>query len=559
MEETFEYPLDKTGKLSGNLIKGELHTLTEQSIRALSPVKGVFFSESVQIYDVDRGRDLKVLEDYIFTEHYHSLSQFHGKDIAGMIIITNPHVGLKIKMDYQALGEHYTVKDTVLKEFLEHKLEGQSSSVLLWEIYNNQTSFIPSNAHLDVGDQIGFEHVMYALEKVRSSILLSDFDVVTVLVRNIDQYLSDITRMMDDRVRQQYLPLAQEFVKEFDKTKLGLEKVLNMAPATISEARQVAHEDYVHDYSVNKYMTLKGITALKEEIYNKLVAKKTTNLGVHYGVLAFPLLSTLESLSNGATVVIDAYDNYSLSNIMVFDSAVYPDITSSSDRWSVTKIINNVDNQGGVLLGINLNTSETFIGVLRIGGEGGKTIVWKKQLTEYDMEFVLEKLSKHIDDKNNPHRVTKEQIDLGNVENLPPVERSDIAARKPVRKYVTFDALLMFMKAYMNCVKTVEDMDEENCESNVIRNIKLVFAPCGPCGNCCTPHTPVKSTEAPNNLPTVDPFDTLYGWFCQGNAKVGIYADGLGGTTTREIEQNSADCSDDTGGEGTTPAPTDGV
>ena len=521
MDEIFELPLDKTGSLSSNRIKDEPHTLAEQNIRTVSPLKGIFFSDSLLIVDKESGKELKVIQDYIITEHYHSLSQFYGKDIAGMIVITNPAIGDDIEITYQAVGELYNVKDEVLNEFLEKKLKDENSSSLLWEIYNNQTLFVPSDAHLDVGDQVGFEYVMYGLERIRNSILLSDFDITTKLIETIDIYLGNLSNLMDERVENNYLPIINEFIKQFDKLKLKLDKVANLTVATVKDMRLIADTDYAFN-GEDKYVTLKGITALKEEIYNRLVTKKQTNLGVHYGVIAFPLLTTLETLSNGATVIIDAYDNYSLSSAIVFDSAVYPELTTTSDRWSITKVINNTDNRGGVLLGVNLNTGETYIGVLRMVETSTPSIVWRKQLTEYDIEIVLEKLSKHMDDKNNPHKVTKEQVDLGNVENLPPVTRADIAARKPVRKMVTFDALLHFMNSYMNCIKTVADMEDENCDSNVIRNIKLVFAPCGPCGTCCTPNTPIDSTEAPSNLPTVDPFDTLYGWFCQGNAKIGI-------------------------------------
>ena len=555
MDEIFELPLDKTGSLSSNRIKDEPHTLAEQSIRTVSPLKGIFYSDSLKIVDKGTGKELRVIQDYIITEHYHSLSQFHGKDIAGMAVITNPAIGIDIEISYQAVGELYNVKDEALKEFLDKRLEHENNSALLWEIFNNQTMFVPSDSHLDVGDQVGFEYLLYGLEKIRNSILLSDFDIVTKLIETIDLYLESLSNLMDERVRDNYLPIVDEFIKQFDKVKLKLDKVANLTVASTEDMRLIADAGYSFS-GEDKYVTLKGITALKEEIYNRLVTKKQTNLGVHYGVIAFPLLSTLETLSNGATVVIDAYDNYSLSSAIVFDSAVYPELTNTSDRWSITKIINNTNNRGGVLLGVNLNTGETYIGVLRMTETTTPSIIWRKQLTEYDIEIVLEKLSKHMDDKNNPHKVTKEQVDLGNVENLPPVTRADIAARKPVRKMVTFDALLHFMNSYMNCIKTVADMDDENCESNVIRNIKLVFAPCGPCGTCCTPNTPIDATESPSNLPTVDPFDTLYGWFCQGNAKIGIYADGLGGTTTRQMEENSDDCSNDTGEEVPTETPT---
>lgn len=349
MDEIFELPLDKTGSLSSNRIKDEPHTLAEQNIRTVSPLKGIFFSDSLLIVDKESGKELKVIQDYIITEHYHSLSQFYGKDIAGMIVITNPAIGDDIEITYQAVGELYNVKDEVLKEFLEKKLKDKDSSSLLWEIYNNQTLFVPSDAHLDVGDQVGFEYVMYGLERIRNSILLSDFDITTKLIETIDLYLENLSNLMDERVKNNYLPIVNEFIKQFDKIKLKLDKVANLTVATVEDMRLIADADY--DFNgEDKYVTLKGITALKEEIYNRLVTKKQTNLGVHYGVIAFPLLTTLETLSNGATVIIDAYDNYSLSSAIVFDSAVYPELTTTSDRWSITKVINNPDNRGGVLL-----------------------------------------------------------------------------------------------------------------------------------------------------------------------------------------------------------------
>jgi hypothetical protein len=51
MDEIFELPLDKTGSLSSNRIKDEPHTLAEQKIRTVSPLKGIFFSDSLLIVD----------------------------------------------------------------------------------------------------------------------------------------------------------------------------------------------------------------------------------------------------------------------------------------------------------------------------------------------------------------------------------------------------------------------------------------------------------------------------------------------------------------------------
>ena len=58
MDEIFELPLDKTGSLSSNRIKDEPHTLAEQKIRTVSPLKGIFFSDSLLIVDNESGKML---------------------------------------------------------------------------------------------------------------------------------------------------------------------------------------------------------------------------------------------------------------------------------------------------------------------------------------------------------------------------------------------------------------------------------------------------------------------------------------------------------------------
>lgn len=544
MNLPLKLPLDTTGIAKSNLVEDEIHILEDGSVRAISPNHGVFFSYSVSLYDIENEQHLREKIDYIFTEHYHSLSLFYQRDVAGIILVINPKVSNKIKIKYQAIGSHFSDKDKVLESFLNHKQSNKKNYSLLWDIYKNVNKFVPSNAHLDIGDQVGFEFITYGLEKLRNAITLSDFNAIATIVTDINKYLKTLTELLEATVKTEYIPIANEFIKKFTKIELGLGLVENKSIASLDETRSVAYEDYVSNLSIDKYVSLKGITTFKEELYNRLVTKKDTYLGVHYGVLSIPSITTLETLTNGATIVIDAYENFSINNKSPFDSVVYPEIGDGKDRWSITKIINNTDNRGGLLLGINLNTSETYIGILRTIEESiDRTIIWKKQITEYDIEMIIDRLSKHIGDTNNPHKTTKSMVGLGSVENLPPVTREDITCRKPSRKYVTFDALLLFMKAYMSCIKTVEDMKDEKCgESDVIRNIKLIFAPCGPCGPCCIPNRVTESTEPTISLPSVDPYRTLHGWFCEGKKKVGIYADGKGGTFLETLEEVSSDC-----------------
>lgn len=55
---------------------------------------------------------------------------------------------------------------------------------------------------------------------------------------------------------------------------------------------------------------------------------------------------------------------------------------------------------------------------------------------------------KHLTNTNNPHRVTKEQIGLGKLSNLPLATTAEVLALQPVDKYVTLRQVIDILSAY---------------------------------------------------------------------------------------------------------------
>lgn len=116
-----------------------------------------------------------------------------------------------------------------------------------------------------------------------------------------------------------------------------------------------------------------------------------------------------------------------------------------------------------------------------------------------DCSQALNKLSSHIQDKNNPHEVTKAQVLLGSVENLPVATAGDILARRQVRKYLTLDLFLQYMQLY-------------GCSGG---KDESAFAPYG----------------------------ALAATYCAQNfTNMGVYHNGSGGTYEKVIELNAKDC-----------------
>ena len=117
-----------------------------------------------------------------------------------------------------------------------------------------------------------------------------------------------------------------------------------------------------------------------------------------------------------------------------------------------------------------------------------------------------------------------------------------MACRVPSKKYVTLKWTLAFLATYMSGLKTAEDLKNMNCDENeVIRNIKLIFAPCGPCGPCCEPNIVPVTTTTSKPPVIVDPAGQLTGWFCENNKRWDIITDGKGGTKTLEHEYGEDD------------------
>ena len=116
-----------------------------------------------------------------------------------------------------------------------------------------------------------------------------------------------------------------------------------------------------------------------------------------------------------------------------------------------------------------------------------------------DLASTVSKFNAHLDRIDNPHEVITQQLDLDLVENLEVANLSDVLSKRKVRKYVTLDALMDYIRIH-GCVTADED----------------------------TRKYPVK--------------DSLLSSYCKVRDNMGIYADGYGGTYEKIIENNSASC-----------------
>lgn len=212
-----------------------------------------------------------------------------------------------------------------------------------------------------------------------------------------------------------------------------------------------------------------------------------------------------------------------------FDNDVYPTGSADTDQFTIVKVTNNRSNRGGIFLAYQQQGQGAYIGVHTTGKETD-LITWRKFSFTDDLETLSARLSSHITDTNNPHRVNKAQINLKNVENLPVISRGEVLCLDPVRKYVTFDALLLFMKSFM-VGKNGGEVDPLNGTDGPLENVQILYCPSSNC-NC--------DEEEP--AATFAPAGTLLSQSCVGFNLTGTYANGSGGTYQAVITANSPTC-----------------
>ena len=531
------FPLDTTGTSKINRREQEIYNLPAKglSIRAVSISQGCFFTATVVIFDEATNYKLEPGVDYLFTEIYSSLSIIHGQEIAATIVITNANVSDRVSISYNFLGSHFNTTVPQLAARINHEAGTRYISPLQWGLVNQAKTFIPSNYAVDVGPGIGFETIVFALERIRSTFLYHDFEVDATVGNYINDFITNIGDILKQKIGTDYSVALENFGKTFNRLSLQLDKLVNMPPADPEIAKLAVIRDYPFRADLDGYITLKAINRFKEELYNNLVNAETSGIGKYYGVYGLPLIATLHSLSNGAGIITDSFETAKVSGYD-YNFQVFPDRTSPSDKWSIVKVTNNPTGQGGVLWGTNMTTSEVYVGKLDDSANSANVLIWNKLYGEFDIEKAVESLNAHIHDYDNPHKTTVHQMDLGNVENLPLATVEDLACRAPSRKYVTDKFLRAFMATYMTGMKTADDLKNMDGQPNdVIRDIKLLFAPCGSCGPCCEPNVVVVPKPVTSGPPiNYDPAGQLTGWYCDGNKRWDVFTDGFGGTITRE-------------------------
>lgn len=206
------YPLDPTGVSTNNKVEGEPHTLSARPIRAIAPLYGAFFTESIVVKEVATGNTLVKNTDYYCSELYQVPSANYGKEICSIILIINSNIQPDITIDYQALGGPWSYSQQAIVQMLDN-LNIDDRPVTWDDIINKPEAFAPLPHLHDAGDVYGFEYVVAGLERLRQAILLGDSVSHDLIYAYIDQQIANLKQYTDDQIAQLKAYVDSNFVK----------------------------------------------------------------------------------------------------------------------------------------------------------------------------------------------------------------------------------------------------------------------------------------------------------------------------------------------------------
>ena len=272
-----QYALDPTGVNSDNLVHNEIHQLTpNRNIRAIAPIYGAYYTAGLIVTDGITQGVLTKGVDYITVDLVPTASETYGKEICSVILILNTNVSNTVYITYQVLGGMYTKNFSGIANYI-NTLAIDNRPVTWPRIIGKPSDFNPTQHLHDIGDVYGFEYITYALERIRSAILVGDnyaYDQVLTYVDSMINTLKNLfIRSLSD-YNAHILDLSNPH--QTTKSHVGLEYLENMRVASIVDGAIAANaKDTVPINTVipeDKYVSLRSLVSFKNTIFNKIEA-----------------------------------------------------------------------------------------------------------------------------------------------------------------------------------------------------------------------------------------------------------------------------------------------
>jgi hypothetical protein len=514
---------DRSGLDALNYIENESKSIGTGRNRLLVPEYGAFFTENFQLKDevgtvINRSK-------YMFCELYQEATRNSGKEVWNSLIILDENLPETLVISYHAYGGKFSANASLLIEWVDEKLSAAVDPIAWSDLVDKPKEFEPAFHYHLWKEVYSFDHLRRPLTNIENAIHLDSSFFFDNLIAQIKQKLIEAEDRAFDIAKFYANKLITEKTVKITKQTLDVHLLANLPIATETEMSDVAKSTFDSTTIVNdKYINKKGLMAFTKVLKDRSVSKEATGLGLFDIKLSEPKRGSILVLGNGAVTTFESKKKI-VADGNFYEENVYPKNYPATDRFTVVRVTNNLNNYGGVFLGFNNNTGEMYSGVLKVD-TCYKRVEWYRFYSDIAYDSIKEALLEHINAKNNPHKLTKKQVDLEHVVNMPVITAEQILGNEPTDSYITLDALSLFMTKHLLNLKPEFNTDGSlNKDSDLFNKPNIIFTPC--------------DKKPPGTYPDKG---LILKAFCLGTDRFQRIADGIGGFTETVLELNSDDC-----------------
>lgn len=193
--QKFIYPLDLSGKLVSNRVE-ETHVIGVNQYRAFALRNGAFFTDELVVREVNSLKPLKRGDDYECVFYFDKVSKMTaGKEVAGVIVISNPSVSTDIIVNANIVGGPYASNAELIEQAIID-LELDNRNIYWKDILLKPDLWQPASHLHDIGDVFGFEFIISILSQIKDVLLIGDNAVMLQLRKRIDAFERQFTESL---------------------------------------------------------------------------------------------------------------------------------------------------------------------------------------------------------------------------------------------------------------------------------------------------------------------------------------------------------------------------
>lgn len=386
----FVWEFDPFGTNPKNKITEERQVITEingTNFRYFVPKAAPFFEEEVKVKHVASGVTLTPGVDYQFGLSYNQATQQVMKPVYGSISILNSQYTGTFEIEYHTMGGEFTLDTQTITEILINLL--YDPRTVSWDrIVDPPAVFPPIHHQQPITDFVNYNHLVAAMEALGDKVLES-----------YELFYPAFTRHLEDRSNPHGVTKAD----------IGLPLTPNARFATLEEAADGARFDVLMSPRTVSEM----ITRLNKETLVGHVADKNNPHAVTKDQVELGLVPNA-----GWATDAEAIDKNNFSSFL-----------NPAQAWKAVKAwivdafalhLADHDNPHHVnknQLGLGLTPNLPLANDQQAGEAATDDGLLTPRLGKVLFDALSQGYKQHVENRNNPHGVTAEHVQLGLVPN----------------------------------------------------------------------------------------------------------------------------------------------